>query len=284
VPAEPAVEIHDAVEDWRENSPRGVSQEQPWTALWRTRELIGYFALRDLKLRYRQAAFGIAWVLVQPVASVAIFTVVFSRLAGVHSEGIPYPLFALVGMVTWTYLSSAISSASGALVSNANLITKVYFPRMAAPAADLLPPAVDLAVSMGLVAVLLLYYQVFAGVRLLAIPLWLGLLVLTALGPSLWLSAINVRYRDVQHAIGPVLQLWLFASPVAYPATLLSGWQHLVYSLNPVVGVIGLARWSLLAAPWPGWSLAVSTGTALLVLAGGVRYFNRSQRSFADVV
>ena len=269
---------------WRENSAGGVEGERSWTALWHFRELIGYFALRDLKLRYRQAFLGVVWVLAQPIASVAVFTLVFSKLAGISSEGVPYPVFALVGLITWTYFSSVVVAGSGALVLNASLVTKVYFPRMAAPAAALLPPAVDLAISMVLFGGVAAYYGVFSGLRLLAVPLWLLLLVVTALGPALWLSALNVRYRDVQHAVAPVLQVWLFVSPVAYPATLLSGWQELVYAVNPVVGVIQLGRWCLLGTPWPGWSLLVSSVSTVVLLLGGLAYFSRAQRSFADVI
>jgi ABC-type polysaccharide/polyol phosphate export permease len=269
---------------WRENTSRGVGDERSWTALWHARELIGYFALRDVKLRYRQAALGIVWVLAQPIASVAVFTLVFSRLAGVSSEGVPYPAFALVGMLTWTYFSSVVVAGSGALVNNASLVTKVHFPRMAAPAAALLPPAVDLTISLLLFGAVAAYYRVFSGLRLLAVPAWLLLLMGTALGVGLWLSALNVRYRDVQHAVAPVLQVWLFVSPVAYPASLLSGWQELLYSVNPVVGVIQLGRWSLLGTPWPGWTLLVSSVSAAVVLASGLAYFARAQRSFADVI
>jgi ABC-2 type transport system permease protein/lipopolysaccharide transport system permease protein len=269
---------------WRENTVRGVGGERSWTALWHARELIGYFALRDLKLRYRQAVLGVVWVLAQPIASVAVFTLVFSELAGVSSEGVPYPAFVLVGMITWTYFSGVVIAGSSALVTNASLVTKVYFPRMAAPASALLPPGVDLAISLVLFAGVAAYYRVFSGVRLLAVPVWLLLLAATALGVALWLSALNVRYRDVQHAVAPVLQLWLFASPVAYPATLLEGWKELVYSINPVVGVIQLGRWSLLGTPWPGWSLLVSMASAAVVLVSGLVYFNRAQRSFADVI
>jgi ABC-type polysaccharide/polyol phosphate export permease len=269
---------------WRENTARGVAGERSWSALWHARELIGYFALRDLRLRYRQAVLGVLWVLAQPVASVAVFTVVFSRLAGVESQGVPYPAFALVGMITWTYFSSVVVAGSGALVNNASLVTKVYFPRMAAPAAALLPPAVDLAISMVLFGAVAVYYGVFSGARLLAFPIWLLLLMVTAFAVVLWLSALNVRYRDVQHAVAPILQVWLFASPVAYPATLLSGWQELVYAINPVVGVIQLGRWSLLGTPWPGLPLLISTGSTAVLLISGLAYFNRAQRSFADVI
>jgi ABC-2 type transport system permease protein/lipopolysaccharide transport system permease protein len=269
---------------WRENTARGINEDRPWIALWRTRELIGYFALRDLRLRYRQALLGVVWVLAQPLASVAIFTFVFDRLANVGSQGVPYPLFALVGMVTWTYFSSAVIGGSSSLVTNASLVTKVYFPRIAAPGAALLPPAVDLAVSLLLVGIVSLYYGELPGWHILALPLWLLFLFAAAFGISLWLSALNVRYRDVQHAVAPVLQVWLFASPVAYPAALLDGWQEYVYALNPVVGVIELGRWALLGTPWPGLSLLVSAASATAVLVSGLVYFHRAQRAFADVI
>jgi ABC-type polysaccharide/polyol phosphate export permease len=272
------------IPSWTENSAARGARDQSLASLWQSRVLIGYLALRDLKLRYRQAALGVVWVLAQPIASVVIFTFVFQRLAGINSEGIPYPLFALVGMVTWTYFSTSVTRASEVLASNPNLVTKVYFPRMAAPTAGLLSPAVDLAVSLALIAALAAYYGVWPGWPLLAAPVWFVFLAAPTFGFSLWLSALNVRYRDVRHALGPVLQLWLFASPVAYPSTLLSGWQSLVYAVNPVVGVIDLARWSLLGAPWPGWPLLVSAASTALVLFTGLTYFRSAERSFADVI
>jgi ABC-type polysaccharide/polyol phosphate export permease len=269
---------------WRENGSRSGLPTAQWSSLWQARDLIRFLALRDVRVRYKQAVLGVVWVLLQPIATVLIFTLVFDRLANIDSQGIPYPLFALVGMVVWTYFSTAVSRASAVLVGNPELVTKVAFPRMAAPAAAMLPPLVDVAVSMILVALLLLYYDVAPSWRMLATPLWLLLLVGAAFGVALWLSALNVRYRDVQNAIGTVLQVWLFASPVAYPSTLLSGWQELVLALNPMTGVIGLTRWSLLGAPWPGWSLAVSVAVVLTLLATGILYFRRTERSFADVI
>jgi ABC-2 type transport system permease protein/lipopolysaccharide transport system permease protein len=269
---------------WTENSARRRHWEPLWAVLWHGRQLIGYLALRDIRLRYRQAALGVIWVLVQPVATVIVFTFVFQRLARVGSEGLPYPLFALTGLVTWTYFSSATLRASEVLVGNPNLVTKVYLPRLTVPVAGLLSPVVDLAVSFSLFAVLCAYYGVWPGWNLLAAPLWLFFLLSTTLGVSLWLSAVNVRYRDVRHAVGPILQLWLFVSPVAYSASQLGGWQELLYSLNPVAGVIELGRWSLLGAPWPGWSLLVSLASSALVLATGLAYFRRAERSFADVI
>jgi ABC-type polysaccharide/polyol phosphate export permease len=274
----------DSTTQWVENAPGSGRSARPLAELWRARELVWFFALRDLKARYKQAALGTAWVLVQPIAVVAAFTLVFDRLAGISSEGIPYPLFALTGLVTWTYFSSAVSRASTVLVGDSALITKVYFPRLAAPAGALLPPLVDLAVSLLLVVAFMSYYGVPPTWRVLAVPVWVVLLVLTASGISLWLSALNVRYRDVQHAIVPLLQLWLFLSPVAYPSTLLSGWRELAFAVNPLTGVIGFGRWSMLGAPWPGWSLAVSLVSVAVLLAAGLRYFRRAQRTFADVI
>src|SRR4051794_1374665 len=206
---------------WTENAAGSGGRPRPWAELWRARELVGFFALRDLKVVYKQAALGVAWILVQPIAAVAAFTLVFDHLAGIDSHGIPYPLFALTGLVTWTYFASTVSRASTALVGNSALITKVYFPRLAAPSAALLPPLVNLGVSLLLVAVFMAGYGIAPTWTVLAAPLWLLLLVLTAFGVALWLSALNVRYRDVQQAVVPLLQLWLFLSPVAYPSTLL---------------------------------------------------------------
>ena len=274
----------DVAVPWTENSVRGRHQDSLWGVLWHSRQLMGYLALRDIRLRYRQAALGIVWVLVQPVATVVVFTFVFQKLAGVPSDGLPYPLFALTGMLAWTYFSTAASRASEVLVGNPNLVTKVYFPRLAAPAAGLLSPVVDLAVSAVLLGVLTVYYGVWPGWNILAAPLWLLFLLTTTLGVALWLSAVNVRYRDVRHALGPILQLWLFASPVAYSVSQLHGWPELLYAVNPMAGVIELGRWSLLGGPWPGWTLLISVSSSALLLASGLAYFRRAERSFADVI
>lgn len=255
-----------------------------WRTLWQARDLIRFLTLRDLRVRYKQAGLGVIWVLVQPVATVVVFTLVFSRLARVGSDGIPYPLFALSGLIGWTYFASAVSRGSEALAGNPELVTKVAFPRLAAPAAAMVPPLVDLAVSLLLVGALLIYYRVAPGWGLLAVPIWLAFAVLVAFGVSLWLCALNVRFRDVRQALAPLLQVWLFASPVGYPSSLLSGWHGLIYGLNPMVGVIGLARWSLVGAPWPGWPLASSLASGAGLLIGGLSYFRRAQRSFADVI
>jgi ABC-2 type transport system permease protein/lipopolysaccharide transport system permease protein len=272
------------VPQWRQNAAGRGGRPASLKALWKARDLVRFLALRDLQVRYKQAVLGVIWVLLQPIASVVIFTVVFSRLAGISSDGVPYPLFALVGMLVWNYFSSAIVRGSEVLVNNPSLVTKVYFPRIAAPAAALLPPLVDLAVSMSLLIPLLVYYQISLTWKILATPLWLALLMVAALGFATWLSALNVRFRDVRQAVTPIIQIWLLASPVAYPVSLVSGWRELMLGLNPMTGVIGLARWSLLDAPWPGWPLVVSLVMIVGVLGTGLMYFNRAERYFADVI
>ena len=269
---------------WTENRAEQPGGLEPFRELWRSRELVGFFALRDLRVRYKQALLGAAWVVLQPLVTVVVFTMVFNRLAGVDTGGLPYPVFALSGLLSWTYFSSTAGRASDVLVGNASLITKVYFPRLTAPVAGLLPPLVDLAVGLGALLVLCVVYGVGPGWRLLGAPLWLLLLVATTLGLGLWLSALNVRYRDVRSAVVPLLQVMLFVSPVAYPVELVPDDLRVLYALNPLVGVLGLGRWALVGAPWPGLPLAVSTVVAVLLLVSGAWYFQRAERSFADVI
>jgi ABC-type polysaccharide/polyol phosphate export permease len=269
---------------WQVNGPKLEGSAAAWAAVWRARDLVWFFALRDVRVRYKQAVLGVLWVIIQPIFSVVVFTLVFSKLAHLSSEGLPYPLFALVGTLVFAYFSAAVMTGSAVLVVNPSLVTKVAFPKMTAPAAAMLPPLVDVGVTLCLVVPLMIAYRVAPTWRLCALPVWLSLLVLTAFGFSLWFSALNVRYRDVQAALAPALQLWLFASPVAYSSSQVTGWPALVYSLNPVVGVIDLARWSLLGAPWPGGPLVVSVLAAFGVLVSGSVYFRRAERSFADVI
>jgi len=257
---------------------RGSLQE-----LWRGRELVFFFASRDLRVRYRQAVLGVAWVVVQPLVMVAVFTLVFHNLAQLPSGGIPYPLFAMSGVVIWTCFTGVVTGASDSLVSNSALVTKVYFPRLTAPVSALLPPLVDLAVALVVVAGMCAVFGVAPTWRLLGTPLWLLLLAAVSLGIGLWLSALNVRFRDVRHAVAPLMQLLLFLSPVAYSPELAPA-AALAYAVNPLVGVIELFRWSVLSAPWPGWPLLVSAIVASALLIAGWSYFKHSERAFADVI
>ena len=273
----------DAEIPWIENAAeRGALL--PWRELWQARELVVFFASRDLKVRYKQAVLGVTWVVLQPIVTVAALTLVFDRLADVDSQGMPYPVFALAGLLGWTYISACISRGSEVLVGNPSLITKVWFPRIMAPIASLLPPLVDLAVGLVLLMLLMIVYGVLPSAALLMIPLWLLFLALTALGPVLFLAAINVRYRDARQVVAPLLQAMLFLSPVAYTAQALDGAARLVYSLNPAVGVLELGRWVLASGDWPGVLLIPSTAVAVLLTTAGLLYFQRASRHFADVI
>ncbi|GAB3196516.1 ABC transporter permease [Geodermatophilus arenarius] len=267
---------------WTVNAAHGRLVD--WGELWRAREIIGFFALRDLRVRYKQAVLGAAWVVLQPLVTVAAFTLVFDRLAGVGTSGIPYVAFALAGLLGWTYVSQCIGRGSEVLVGNTSLVTKVYFPRLTAPLASLLPPLVDLLVGLLLLAVVCVVLGVVPTAGLLLFPVWLLLLALTALGPTCFLAAVNVRYRDAREVVPTALQVLLFLSPVAYSAASLEGLARYAYALNPVVGVLELGRFVLVGGPWPGAVVALSGAVSLVLAVLGVRYFLRASRAFADVI
>lgn len=268
---------------WTENRSEGTPLLSG-RELWSARELVGFFALRDFRVRYKQAVVGVAWVVVQPLVTVAAFTLAFQRIAPVASYGIAYPVFALSGLLGWTYISQSISRGSEILVSNPALVSKVYFPRLVAPIASLLPPLVDLFVGLGLLTVLCAVYHAAPSSALLLLPLWLALLVLTAVGPVLLLAAANVRFRDVRYVVPPALQAFLFISPVAYSGTNLVGTSRFLYSLNPAAGALELGRFVLVDGPWPGWGLGVSAASSTVLAVIGLLYFQRAQRSFADYI
>lgn len=269
---------------WVENRPSRGLRGLDLRELWQYRELAGFLALRDLKVRYKQAAFGVAWAVLQPLIGVLVFTVIFRRLAKVPSDGIPYPVFAFLGLAVWSYVSSGVTKGSQSLVSNSPLVTKVYFPRLLAPLASSLPGLLDLALSLLMLGLLMLVYRVSPSWALLTLPLWLVALVAVTLSVGIWLAALNVQYRDVNHGVALLVQLWLFVSPVAYPSSLVpEAWQP-VYALNPVSGVLDGFRWAALGAPPPGPDLLLSLGVTLVLLATGVLYFQRVERRFADVI
>jgi ABC-2 type transport system permease protein/lipopolysaccharide transport system permease protein len=268
---------------WTVNAPRRGTLF-PVGDIWRSREIMLFFALRDLRVRYKQAVLGVVWVIAQPVITVLTFMFVFDRLADVDSQGLAYPVFALVGLLAWTYVSQCVSRGSEVLVGNPSLITKVYFPRITAPLASLLPPAVDLIVGLALLVPLCIYYGVGPSPALLLLPLWLALLALTALGPTCFLAALNVRYRDVRQIVPPVLQALLFLSPVGYSSMSLDGTARTLYALNPVVGPLELGRFVLVGGQWPGNVLFLSCGVAVLLALGGLAYFQHAARHFADVI
>lgn len=252
--------------------------------LWSYRELVWVLAVRDLKLRYRQTALGVAWALIQPLAGVVIFSVVFGHLTKVPHDRIAYPVFVYAGLALWTFFASAVTRAAEILVEHRDLITRVYFPRILAPLAAVLPPLVDFALSLVFVAIFMVVFGVAPGVALVLLPIWIVAVLALAFGVGLSLSALNVRYRDVRHALPFVVQVWLFVSPIIYPSSLFHGGWRYLYALNPVVGIVDGFRWSLIGAPAPPAADFVSLVSGLALLAIGAVYFRRVERGFADVV
>jgi lipopolysaccharide transport system permease protein len=256
-----------------------------WAEIWAHRELLYFFVWRDLKVRYKQTAIGAAWAVIQPVATMAVFTLFFGRLAKMPSYGLPYPLFFFSALLPWTYFATALNSATSAMVDNQRIITKVYFPRVLLPLSSVLAGLVDFAIAFVLLVALMIFYGVAPGVNALLAPAFLLLAVLTALGAGLWLSALNAIYRDVRYAIPFLIQFWMFGSPVIYPSAMVpERWQWL-FGLNPMAGVIEGFRWSLTGAGQPpGPLLAVSCAVTLLLLFSGLVYFQKMEANIADIV
>lgn len=257
-----------------------------WDAreLWAYRELLFFLTWRDIKVRYKQTALGAAWAILQPLATMVVFSLFFGHLADIPSDGIPYPVFALAGLVPWTFFATAVASAAGSLVEHEQLVSNVYFPRLIMPAAAVGACLVDLAISFVVLLAMGAAYGLAPGWAALTVPLFVALAVLTAMGISLWLAALNVQFRDVRYTLPFIIQLWLFVSPIAYPSTLVpDGWRT-VYAINPMVGVIEGFRWALFGGPAPGRMIVVSTGLALAIAGGGLLYFRRMERTFADIV
>jgi lipopolysaccharide transport system permease protein len=253
--------------------------------LWRFRELLYFMAWRDVKVRYKQTLLGAAWAILQPLLTMLVFSLFFGRLARVPSDGIPYPAFSLAGLVPWTFFATALTQASNSLVGSANLIKKVYFPRMAVPIATVLAAVVDFCIALLCMVPILLHYAAAPGWRILYLPLFFLLAFATALAASLWLSALNVNYRDVRYAVPFLSQFWMLATPVAYPSSLLKEPWRTVFGLNPMAGVVEGFRWALLNTKTsPGPIILVSTLVSLTLLVSGAYYFRRMEKSFADVV
>jgi lipopolysaccharide transport system permease protein len=270
---------------WRENRPAtGAFAWFDGAELWSHRDLALLLALKDLKVRYKQTLLGVAWVVLQPVAGAAIFTLVFGRFDALSGGDYPYALVVYTGLIIWLYISGSVGAAARSLVEQRELLTKVYFPRVLAPTAAVVPPLVDLAVSLAVAAVFMAVYGAEPSFALVLLPVWVGFALLLALGVGSWLAALNVKYRDVRHALGFFLQMWLFASPVVYSSeTVAEQWQTL-YALNPAVGIIDGFRWSLASGPAPGPEVLISFATTVLTLVLGLVYFQRAERSFADLI
>lgn len=256
-----------------------------WRELWRYRDLFYFLVWRDIKTRYAQSILGIGWAVIQPVFSMIIFTIVFGNLAKVSSDGVPYAIFSYAALVPWTYFSSALTGASGSLTASANMLTKVYFPRLVIPLAPVLGKLVDFGIALIILFGMMLWFQIAPTIWALSLPLLVLLMIMTAAGMGMWLTALSVQYRDINYAMSFAVQLLMYAAPVVYPASAVPDRFRLLYGLNPMAGVIEGFRSALLGTNPMPWDLLVpGTIMALLILVSGALYFRRMERIFADVV
>ncbi|HTL33070.1 MAG TPA: ABC transporter permease [Kofleriaceae bacterium] len=264
----------------------GRADRHYWADLWRYRELFWFLSWRDVLVRYKQTAIGIAWSVIRPLVTTIVFTVVFGHWAHLDAVGAPYPVMVFAAMLPWQFFSNALTESSNALIANSNLLTKVYFPRLIVPASSVIVSLIDFAISLVLFAILMGYYGLYPDWRVVFLPLFLGLAFIVSFGLGLWFAALNVRYRDFRYVVPFVVQIGFYVSPVALSSTIVPERWRLLYSMNPMVGVIDGFRWSLLRgqSPLDMQSLGISIGVGLVVLLGAIRYFRHTERSFADVI
>jgi lipopolysaccharide transport system permease protein len=253
--------------------------------LWHYRDLLYFFIWRDVKVRYKQTALGAGWAILQPFFTMVVFTVFFGRLAKMPSDGLPYPVFAYAALVPWTFFASGMLQAINSVVGGGSLIKKVYFPRLVLPLAAVLAGIVDFCFAFVVLLGMTFYFGIPPTWRLVLLPIFLVLVVMTALSVALWLSALNVQFRDIRYIAPFIVQVWLFATPIAYPSSLLSEPWRTVYGLNPMAGVVEGFRWVLLGSgPGPGWMMILSSAMCLVLLVGGAYYFRHVERTFGDIV
>lgn len=287
--ADESTEISRTIEAAPARALMRIQPSKGWVSLrlrelWNYRELLYFLTWRDIKVRYKQTALGALWAIIQPFFTMLVFSVFFGRLAKMPSDGVPYPIFCYVALVPWTFFATGLGQASNSLVGNANLIKKVYFPRLSIPIATVLSNIIDFVLAFGVLLGMMAYYHVTPTINTLWLPAFVGLAVVTSLGVGLWLSAMNVQFRDVRYVVPFLTQFWMFATPIAYPSSLLHDPWKTVFGLNPMVGVVEGFRWALLGTEPPGPMILVSTVAALAILVSGAYYFRRMEKSFADVV
>ncbi len=253
--------------------------------LWEYRELLYFLVWRDIKVRYKQTALGATWAIIQPFLTMVVFSIFFGHLARIPSDGIPYPIFSFAALVPWTFFANGMGQSSNSLVGSGGLISKVYFPRLIIPLASVFSGIVDFAIAFLVLLVMMLYYGLIPSLNVIWLPLFLSLALVTSLGVGLWLSALNVEYRDVRYVVPFITQFWMLATPIGYPSSLLHEPWRTIYGLNPMVGVVEGFRWALLKTNTaPGPLIAVSSAAALLILITGAFYFRRMEKTFADIV
>jgi lipopolysaccharide transport system permease protein len=254
-------------------------------AVWRYRELLVVLMLRDIQVLYKQALLGAAWAILQPLFAVVIFTIVFGYFARMPSEGIPYPIFAFAGVLPWTYFAEAVRRSGTGLVTDSELVRKVYFPRLIMPLANVISPLLDFCIAFVVLLMMMAFYGIAPSAKMLLVPFLMIIAALLALAIGLWLAPINVRFRDIKHTLPFIIQIWMYASPIVYPLSMVpEQWQGL-YSLNPMVGVIEGFRWAVFDQGSPNFqALGISAAVILVLLAGGIVFFRRMERTFADVI
>jgi lipopolysaccharide transport system permease protein len=264
----------------------GRTERHYWADLWRYRELFYFLAWRDILVRYKQTAIGVAWALVRPLLTMVVFTVVFGTIAKLPSDGVPYPILVFAAMLPWQFFANSLSEASNSLIGNANLISKVYFPRLIIPSSAVITSFVDFLISGAILAGLMVWYRFIPGWRIVTLPLFIAIAFAAAMGIGLWLTALNVKYRDFRYIVPFIVQFGLYISPVGFSSSVVPEKWRLLYSLNPMVGVIDGFRWALLggsaAISWPSFML--SNGLVALFLVTGIWYFRRTEKTFADVI
>lgn len=262
----------------------GHAERNYWRDVWRYRELFWFLAWRDILVRYKQTALGIGWALLQPFLTMLVFTIVFGKVAKLPSNGVPYPVLVFAGLLPWQFFSRALSESSMSLITNTNLISKVYFPRLIVPAGSVVVSLVDFLISFALLGALMAWYQFWPDVRMLALIPLVPAALLAATGPGLLIAALNVRYRDFRYIVPFIVQLGVYVSPVGFSSALIPDKWRLLYSLNPLVGIIDLFRWAVTGSPLYLPSLVISAVMILVFLALGVWYFRRTERTFADII
>lgn len=264
----------------------GRAERHYWRDLWHYRELFYFLAWRDILVRYKQTAIGLAWALLRPLLTMLVFTLIFSKLAKLPSEGAPYPILVFAALMPWLFFSAAFVESGNSLISNANMISKVYFPRLVIPVSAVIVSFVDFLISASILAGLMLWYGLMPDWRMLALPLFICVVFAAALGAGLWIAALNVKYRDFRYIVPFMVQFGLYISPVGFSSTIVPDQWRLLYSLNPLVGVIDGFRWAILGGGtplyWPG--LLLSLGVTAALLSSGVIYFRRTERGFADLI
>ncbi len=264
----------------------GRAKKQYWGDIWRYRELFYFLAWRDILVRYKQTAIGIAWALIRPFLTMVVFSVIFGSLAKLPSEGVPYPILVFSAMLPWQFFSNSLSECSNSLISNANLISKVYFPRLIVPISAVVVSFVDFMISGIILLGLMAWYNYVPTWRILLLPVFIAIAFLASMGAGLWLASLNVKYRDFRFIVPFIVQFGLYVSPVGFSSSVVPEKWRFLYSLNPMVGVIDGFRWSILGGEsklyWPGFLLSLAL--VLLLLVGGISYFRRMERTFADVI